>query len=97
MLGIKNKPKVKYVDTDPLKTIPKAMLPNHNRRSRRFHAKQQRTATQQSRVYKAQQEHEKRSVVRREALEKRLETVRARTKARKGRFNNPRFREKKHE
>lgn len=91
MFGLKKRRKVEYVATDPRKTIPKEMMPHANRHQRRVQAKMNRTAEHRELVFKGRQEMEKVAVARRVGLEGRLDRVRAATKARKGRFNNPRF------
>lgn len=92
MLGLKRKPKVKNVATNPRKTIPKDMMPDQNRQQRRSQAAFTRTTKSRERAYKARVHSDKVAESRREGLEGRMEKVRAATKARKGRVNNPRFR-----
>lgn len=63
-----------------------------NRQGRRAEVAMQRKAPQFMRVYKARMQYDRESDARKAGLEKRLDAVRARTKARKGQVNNPRFR-----
>lgn len=63
-----------------------------NRHGRRSEAARQRKAPQFMREYSAKLEMDNLSDARKAGLNKRLDAVRARTKARKGQVNNPRFR-----
>lgn len=66
-------------------------MPELNRHGRRSEVAIERKSSHFARVYNARMAHTRESDARKAGLEKRLDAVRARTKARKGKVNNPRY------